>query len=250
MKLENSNRRRLFFTLMLAMVAFGLSVVETDAQTKRRKRVPVKSPVVSATQPPQTEPLIISRAEDFPDSESQTITPAATQGVIELNSTGDNNNSRAIEELSNRIKNLESGNKTDYDTKQKRLLLNLDILTRAEQRAETLRKQLFDMIEKESTIKTRLDLIESDIRPDTIDRSVAFAGSLRPEELRDMRRKSLTSEKTNLQTLLTEIQRTRFSLDQNVQKADILVEKFRSKLEKEIDDALIDDPVEEKKPSL
>ena len=37
------------------------------------------------------------------------------------------------------------------------MLLNLDILTRSEQRAETLRKQLYEAIEKESTIKTRLD---------------------------------------------------------------------------------------------
>ena len=198
MKLGKFGSQRLVYALFMA-IALCFSVVELDAQTKRRKRVPVKTPVVSAT-PPQTEPLIISRAEDFPDSESQTITPITNRSVIDLNSTGDNN-AKAIEELGNRIKNLESSKKNDYDTKQKRLLLNLDILTRAEQRAETLRKQLFDMIEKESTIKTRLDLIESDIRPDTIERSVSFAGSLRPEELRNMRRKSLEIEKTNLRGL-------------------------------------------------
>jgi len=71
---------------------------------------------------------------------------------------------------------------------------------------------------------------------------VAFAGSLRPEELRNMRRKNLEIERTNLQSLLTEIQRTKANLDQNVQRADILVEKLRNKLEKEIDDALVDDP--------
>ena len=71
---------------------------------------------------------------------------------------------------------------------------------------------------------------------------MAFAGSLRPEELRNMRRKNLEIERTNLQSLLTEIQRTKANLDQNVQRADILVEKLRNKLEKEIDDALVDDP--------
>jgi len=121
-------------------------------------------------------------------------------------------------------------------------MLNLDILTRAEQRAETLRKQLFDMIERENQIKTRLDQIENDIRPEMLERSVAFAGSLRPEELRDNRRKNLEVDRRNLQNLLTEIQNTKSSLELNVQKADILVEKFRFKLEKEIDNALADEP--------
>jgi hypothetical protein len=147
-----------------------------------------------------------------------------------------------LNELTERVKNLETNTKKESDDKQKRLMLNLDILTRAEQRAETLRKQLFDMIERESQIKTKLDQIENDIRPEVLERSVAFAGSLRPEELRDMRRKNLDTEKRNLQNLLSEIQRTKSSLELNVQKADVLVEKMRAKLEKEIDDALMDEP--------
>ncbi len=186
----------------------------------------------------QTEPLIISRAEDFPD-------PDAPQKVIEKlpepNGTADVN-ARVFEDLNNRIKSLETLKKNDYDSKQRRLKLNLDILMVAESRAETLRKQLFDMIEKEGNIKTKLDQIENDIRPESIDRGVAFAGTLRPEELRNLRRRSLESERTNLQTLLAEVQRTRANLDLNLQKADLLVDKLRAKLEKEIDDALVDEP--------
>jgi len=185
--------------------------------------------------------LIISRAEDFPDSETM-IVPANQEEKNATASESKDRNTITMEDLGNRIKNLEAGSKRDSDEKQKRLLLNLDILTRSEQRAETLRKQLFEMIEKESAIKTKLDLIENDIRPEAIEKSVAFAGSLRPEELRNMRRKNLEIEKTNLQSLLTEIQRTKANLDQNVQRADILVDKLRNKLEKEIDDALVDDP--------
>jgi len=224
----------------LAVVAVLFSVSDLSAQTTRRKRKPLPVPKVSAT-PPSGEPLIISRAEDFPDSETMVV--AANPDDKPIVSVNDiDRTAKTIEDLGNRIKSLEAGRKSDYDEKQKRLLLNLDILTRSEQRAETLRKQLFEMIEKENTIKTRLDLIENDIRPEAIEKTVAFAGSLRPEELRNMRRKNLDIEKTNLQTLLTEIQRTKANLDQNVQKADILVEKLRSKLEKEIDDALVDEP--------
>ncbi|CAN5438211.1 MAG: hypothetical protein ACR2M8_12260 [Pyrinomonadaceae bacterium] len=223
----------------LAFLAVLVSVGDLNAQT-RRKRKSQSAPSVSSP-PPSSEPLIISRAEDFPDSETM-IVPANQEEKNATASESKDRNTITMEDLGNRIKNLEAGSKRDSDEKQKRLLLNLDILTRSEQRAETLRKQLFEMIEKESAIKTKLDLIENDIRPEAIEKSVAFAGSLRPEELRNMRRKNLEIEKTNLQSLLTEIQRTKANLDQNVQRADILVDKLRNKLEKEIDDALVDDP--------
>ncbi len=233
---------RLNKIVIVALAAFGLliSFADLNAQTTRRKRTTLPAPRVSST-PPTSEPLIISRAEDFPDSETMVV-PANRDEKPATAVDSAERNIREMENLAGRIKNLETGSKKDYDEKQKRLLLNLDILTRSEQRAETLRKQLFEMIEKESAIRTKLELIENDIRPETIERNVAFAGSLRPEELRNMRRKNLEIERTNLQSLLTEIQRTKANLDQNVQRADILVEKLRNKLEKEIDDALVDDP--------
>jgi hypothetical protein len=135
-----------------------------------------------------------------------------------------------------------SNKKKDYDDKQKRLALNLDILTKAEQRSESLRKQLFELAERENNVKMRLETIEYDNRSETIERQVALAGSLRPEELREMRRKNLEAEKRNLQNLLIEIQTSRTNLELTVQKAEQMVEKLRTKLEKDIDDALVDDP--------
>lgn len=238
------NRNILGSNILAVAVVAGLglffSIADVSGQGTRRKRNPSTS---TRTVPsvPQTEPQIVSRAEDFPDTDTQ---PLLTNQILKtdepVRTAGENSNT--IEELKSRIQSLESGKKTDPDEKQKRLLMNLDILSRAEQRSESLRKQLFEMIERESTIKTKLDLIEADVRPEAIERSVAFAGSLRPEELRNMRKKNLEIERANLQSLLIEIQRTKASLDLNVQKADILVDKLRAKLEKQIDDSLIDDP--------
>ncbi|HQU85582.1 MAG TPA: hypothetical protein PKY59_20780 [Pyrinomonadaceae bacterium] len=228
---------------IFGIVSLSAFITETNAQTKRKIRTKTGSVRPQTTPTPvQTEPEIISQASDY-NSEPQIVQPQQTE--IQPNDTNDDRidktNSR-VKELSTRVKNLEATKKDPYEEKQKRLLLNLDILTRAEQRAETLRKQLFEMVEKESTIKTRLDNIESDIRPEMIERQVAFAGTLKPEELRDMKRKSLENEKRNLQNLLTDIQNTRSNLELNVQKADQLVEKLRFKLEKDIDDALADEP--------
>jgi hypothetical protein len=109
-----------------------------------------------------------------------------------------------------------------------------------------MRKQRFEMIEKENAVRSRIDQIDADMRPEVIEKSVAMAGTLRPEELREARRKSLEAEKRNLQSLLNEISATRASLEQNVLRADALVEKLRLKLEKDIDSAL--DDAESEKP--
>lgn len=225
--------------LAIALVAISFASFTADAQTKRKKHTVAKKAVVLPT-PEAADPQIISRAEDFPGSSSQIVTTIPPQQA-----TGNavvDDASKSIEDLEKRIKSLEAARSGDKDEKQKRLLLNLDILTRAEERAATLRKQLFDMIDKESAIKTRLELIDNDLRPEAIERSTALVGSLRPEEIRAVRRKNLEVEKANLESLLTQIQQTKSSLDQNTQKADAMVEKLRTKLEKDIDSALDDDP--------
>lgn len=229
--------------LALALLVLGAAVTDLSGQTNRRRRT--STPPVATATPPVTEPQIISRADEFPDENSRAIPPDPS----ELKSNGaDTANVQALEELGRRIKNLEAErvSKPDPDEKQKRLLLNLDILTRAEQRSESLRKQLFEMIEKENAVKTKMDSLEYDLRPEVIERSTNLIGSLRPEEIRASRRKSLESERNNLQTLLSEIQRNKLALELNLQKADALVEKIRVKLEKEIDTALEDEP--ENKP--
>ncbi len=196
------------------------------AQSKSKPK-PLATPL-----PTLTGAEIISRAEDFNEPKT------TEQPVIEKPVTS---NSARIAELTERIKKLEATREATYDEKQKRLLLNLDILTRAEQRSESLRKQLFEMIEKENSIKMRIDQIDLDARPEAIERTLQLAGSLRPEEVRDTRRKTLLAEKNNLNSLLLQIQTNRTNLETSVTKADQMVERLRIKLEKDIDESFLKD---------
>jgi len=157
-------------------------------------------------------------------------------------------NAARIRDLNQRLTRLEGGQSSQYDDKQKRLLMNLDIITRAETRAEGLRKQLFEMVEKENTVKTRMEQIEYEMRPEMIERQVQMAGTLRPEEIRDSKRKMLESERTNLEGLLTSIQSNRANLEATVYRAEQMVDKLRAKLEKDIDDALVDEPPADEQP--
>jgi len=242
-------------SFLTAAIFFSLFVSISDANAQSTRRKKTKSPTVQSPTPTrETVPTVISRSDEYVDGNqivlgetpqtettSEVVPPQANVPITESTSETE----ARIKELNARIKSLESTNRNEYDQKQKRLLLNLDILSRAEQRAESLRKQLFEMIEKESGVRTRLEQISFDARPETIERNTAFVGSLRPEEIREQRRRSLEAEKRNLESLLTQIQTSRARLEANVEQADFLVERVRFKLDKEIDDALAAD---EEKP--
>ncbi len=217
-------------SLVLAMFLAAF-VFQTNAQA------PKKTPKPMATPPILSGAEIISRADDLTEFEAVKPTPVKTP-------TNANVNAANIRALNERIKKLEGNQNSSYDEKQKRMLLNLDILTRAEQRSDSLRKQLFEMIEKENAVKTRIDQLNNDIRPEMIERTLQLAGSMKPEDIRENRRKSIAAERSNLEALLTEIVNNKASLAVTLQKSDQLVEKLRLKLEKDIDDALTDPPID------
>lgn len=213
-------------------VVFLFATVAAEAQTPRRTPRPLVTPL-----PTLTGAEIISRSSDLDEPNVQP-TPRPTQ----------KNTSTRLRELNDRVDRLESKRKVDNDESQRRMLLNLDILTRAEQRSDSLRKQLFDMIEKENNVAMRLDQIGNESRPEYIERAVQIAGSLRPEEVRESRRKSLDAEKANLDLLMVQIRSTKASLQVSLDKADQLVEKLRTKLEKEIDETYLNDAAGTEKP--
>lgn len=227
----------LFSAVVLSLCLIGFS--EVSAQKTRRTKTNIPQPVGT---PVPTSTLIIPeivRRADETDVENTTLINDQDQTIENTENTDLLKN--RINELNAKIKLLESENKPEADAKEKKLLMSLDILSRAEQRAESLHKQLYEVIEKENAIKARIEQINFDMRPEMIDRNSALVGSLRPEDVRDARQKSLSSEKANLESLLIQIQSNRSKLEQSVERADYLVEKIRLKFEKEIDDALVDE---------
>src|SRR5687767_5143108 len=104
--------------------------------------------------------------------------------------------SRSLETFNKNVKAfleqfaLTNGNQ--LSEKHQKLLLGFEILNKSEQRLEILQKFQIELVEKESALKTRLAQIEIEIRPESIDRNVAFAGTTKTDELRDTRRQYLT----------------------------------------------------------
>lgn len=119
------------------------------------------------------------------------------------------------------------------------LALNLEILSRAEQRAEGMRRQLLDLIEKETGYRARMMQFDEDMRPDSIDRSLSGIGTTRTGDLRDMRRRQLDNERRGVESLLNQTTAGRIRLEDDLKQADALVARIRQRLlpliEKEVD---------------
>lgn len=110
------------------------------------------------------------------------------------------------------------------------LVVNLDLLAHAEQRAEIMRRQLLELIEKETALKIRQAQIEEDIRPENIERAMSGIGSTRTVELRDTRRRVLETERRGVDSLLNLTTQGRVKLDEDLRQADALVAKLRQRL--------------------
>jgi hypothetical protein len=241
---QKRDLKRTFLLVLALGVCFTVFPETADGQRTRRTRSSVPQPVgTPVPSPTLTIPEIVRRADETNVEDPSLADQDITTGIDETEDV--ETLKKRIEDLKARLQTLESGSKsTDgADGREKKLLMSLDILSRAEQRAEALRRQLYEVIEKENTVKARIDQINFDMRPEMIERNVAMAGSLRPEALRDARQKSLESERNNLESLLTQIQANRARLEQSVERADMLVEKIRLRFEKEIDDALVEETI-------
>ena len=118
---------------------------------------------------------------------------------------------------------------------QNRIATNLEILSRAEQRAEALRRLLLDLTEKETAYKSRLLQIDEDSRPENIERSMIGFGTTRSPELRETRSRVLENDKRGYQTLLSQTAQSRLRLDEDVRQADALVSRLRQRVLPQID---------------
>ena len=79
--------------------------------------------------------------------------------------------------------------------------------------ASTLKQQLLDLESKETGLRMRLEELDEQLKPESIERELAGIGSTHPEELREHRRKLLTIERNGLQTQLDLLEEDRARIE-------------------------------------
>jgi len=202
---------RCFLVLVFVVILFS---IPSFAQTSERRQT--KSP-------PQ--------AEEQPSSLPQNAnsTDAVANEIALLRKSLQTLNARLLE-ITNQALASNSNQGGLANDKQNPIALNLDLLTRAEQRAEILRKQLLELIEKETSLRSCLVQIDEDMRPESIERALNPYGTTRTAELRDARRRVLENDRKGFESLLNLTTQSRLRLEDDVKQADLLVFKLRQRL--------------------
>ena len=123
---------------------------------------------------------------------------------------------------------------------QQTILAAFEYLNRAEQRLATLQKLKIDLSEKQTAIRLQFADIEDQLRPESVDRSVAFRGTTNAEQLRENRRQALNREKTELSTLISDIQNSLNETNTEIRETEQFLRRIRQRIfpaiEREISD--------------
>lgn len=173
------------------------------------------------------------RRQPSPPSQTQEQPPSPAPGQGPLDVASEISLLRkSVQTLSARLREL--GEKALAPDASKDVLgkvsSNMELLARAEQRAEVLRKQLIELIEKETTFRTRIVQLDEESRPDNIDRSISLVGSTRTPEVRDARRRIVENERRGVESLLSVTSQSRLRLEEDVRQADALVARIRQRV--------------------
>ena len=238
--------QRLFLLVMLFSI--GLCFVEANAQRRTRRSRRVTNPIVTrsprtatdtSTTPSSTttsDPRVVSTADDQSDDASATgsssssgaRTGARSRAGSSIEEEHDSMRGR-MNRLSRQVTSLTE--KLTEMEKQQRTLVDLERLSRAEQRAENLRAQLRDVFMKEADLQARADQLEFDLKPENIERMTANTGSTRPEELRETRRHQLENERTRVRAQLDLMTQSRLRLESAIATADAEADRIRQRMD-------------------
>src|SRR5690349_10691937 len=247
--------RNLSKILITVCLILTVGLIAGEAQTRKKKRTrrtsrpaPARPVITNPTVAPPTtgtagttpndDVKIISESNNSTDSGEQlqgwkpkATAPAQTPAPESGSSSGSNSPDmqNTINNLSNQVNRLNE--KLTQMQEDDRYQLDMERLTRAEQRAEQLRSQLIDVQGKIADLEAQLEQIDYALKPENIDRATQGYGTVHPEDARDARRKQLESQKSRTQAQLKILQTSENRLEVSVANADNEVDTLRAKLE-------------------
>jgi predicted nucleic acid-binding Zn-ribbon protein len=200
-------------------------------RTSRRASNPARSQRVETPAPSSGEPSVVSTADEGQQEPQPRRTPAprTRQGQAQNVQAENERLHGTVRELSGQVEQL-SGQLNQMKTDQ-RAMYDLERLTRAEQRAEEMRRQLREVTDKEFQLQERLSEIDYESQPDSIQRRAALVGSLNPSAVRDAIAQQLERERARIRKQLELLGTSHARLEASVATADAEVERLRQRVE-------------------
>ena len=240
--------------LITLCLILSVGLVAEATQTRKKKRTrrtskpavarpvitnPTIAPATTGTAPNTTsggDVKIISESNNTTDpNELQGWKPKVTALMQSAAFTAPQDSSdpadmqQTITNLSNQVNRLNE--KLTQMQDDDRYQLDMERLTRAEQRAEQLRMQLIDVQSKAADFEAKIEELDYALKPENIERATQGYGTVHPEEAREARRRQLESEKARVQAQLKILQTSQQRLETSVANADNEVDMLRAKME-------------------
>lgn len=221
--------------LIAILIVVGLCLVDAGAQRRRRRSRRVTRPAVALPSPTPdsdlagSEPQIISTADQSSSGATQKSTQLQKRSNAPAPESEQESLRRTISDLSGQVNKLTD--KLNQMEEQQRSLVDIERLTRAEQRAETFRAQLRDVQSKETDLQAQFDQVEYALQPENIERVVGTFGTTHPEVAREQRRRQLESQRTKLRVQLDQLEQSRIRLEAAIATADAEVDKLQRQME-------------------
>lgn len=224
--------------LLGALILLTLFAVDADAQRRRRRATRATRPVVTnpaiapagAEQDPNTsDERIISTVDEDGNEVEPGDTPATRKTATGAKPNTGRSSQQSIDILANKVDTLNK--KLSQMEENERAQLEMERLTRAEQRTESLRAQLLDVETKLADLQPRLAQIEYSLKPENIERAAAGFGTFRPEEIRETRKRQLETELAGVNAQIRILEGSRTRLEAAIITADAEVDRLRRRLE-------------------
>lgn len=125
--------------------------------------------------------------------------------------------------------------------KQQKLLAAFEFLNRAEQRLSNLQTLKITLAERLTLARLRLAQNEIESSPESIDRSVAVRGAITDaEEMRESRRRALARQRTEINSLINEIQDSISTINEEIRQTENFLKNIRSRIFPEIEKEISD----------
>lgn len=213
--------RQIAIVVLALFIIAGVSLVDSNAQRRKRKRRSKPS-----------APLITNPAINQPspgDNANANTSSEAANSNENPNGSTQSQDQQTIRSLSSQVDRLTE--KISQMDEAQRSLVDLERLSRAEQRASALRTELRDVQSKESDLQARAEEIDYALKPENIERSIAGYGTTHPEDLREQRRKQLEGEKERVRKQLAQLAASRAQLELAIASSDVELERLHKRLD-------------------
>jgi chromosome segregation ATPase len=222
---KNLMRKSVIIIFAMLFLA-GFLFIDSSAQKRKRSRTRRRSSAPRITNPEIYQPP----ANDNSNSNSSDALTnnvnanGATQGTEDPDAM-----KKTIRSLSDQVDKLNQ--KLGQMEQSQQSMVDLERLSRAEQRSAQLRSELRDVQQKKGDLEAHLEDVEYALKPENIERATAGYGTTRPEDVREQRRKQLENERERVRKQLSELQASEDRLQQAIATSDAEVDRLQTKLD-------------------